>query len=371
MKEDNPPSSIRETFEAAVQVIRTIPSSSFQPSREMTLRFYGLYKQALEGPCKTLKPSFYEVENSAKWHAWKAEENLSQEAAMEEYVMELKKIVEMMSLTPEVSDFLDKVGNFYELIGDDGKSLPVKPKAEPLRPMISNGSANENSLPTNGSTNSAKPPNTLSLMKRPLPAVIDATVNAMLRPANDNLSDPDDDDVGSEAFQDARSNSESDGLQYQNNHSGRAGSSRDSVVGRDEKVRQQHQHQQEGVFQTLYPELEKLKIRMAKLEQRGDNHAERLLAVELLAGRLSKQQHTPAPLGNGVGGSTVSQTSVSRTYPRFWPENRIARLLHRYWVLLENRLRQHPSLTILAAILWPLFLRFLIVAFRRIVPGRR
>ena len=133
MKEDGP-SSVQERFDAAVRVIRTIPSSkcnnaqwltivikvtvcirctgSFQPSREMTLRFYGLFKQATEGPISAPKPGFYEVEKSAKWlvfgwnrfagsrltlsicdrHAWKVEEDLSKEVAMDQYVQELKKV---------------------------------------------------------------------------------------------------------------------------------------------------------------------------------------------------------------------------------------------------------------------------------------
>ncbi|CAB4009214.1 Acyl- -binding domain-containing 5, partial [Paramuricea clavata] len=54
-------------FDAAVHVIRSLPKSgSFQPSHGMMLKFYGYYKQAKEGPCNEVKPSFWDVVNKAK-----------------------------------------------------------------------------------------------------------------------------------------------------------------------------------------------------------------------------------------------------------------------------------------------------------------
>lgn len=86
---------------------------SFQPSREMLLRFYALYKQATEGPCQSPRPPFYDVTNRAKWYvelrknfclsffvsarldreAYAAVHDMAREAAMEEYVGELKKVL--------------------------------------------------------------------------------------------------------------------------------------------------------------------------------------------------------------------------------------------------------------------------------------
>ncbi|MCL4154103.1 UNVERIFIED_CONTAM: hypothetical protein GTU68_048740 [Idotea baltica] len=58
----------------------------------MMLKFYGLYKQATEGPCHEPKPSFYEVVKGYKWRAWNTLGNMSKSEAMGSYVNELKKV---------------------------------------------------------------------------------------------------------------------------------------------------------------------------------------------------------------------------------------------------------------------------------------
>ena len=58
----------------------------------MMQRFYGLYKQATEGPCNVKKPSFWQVIPLAKYEAWKSLGNMDKEEAMRLYVEELKKV---------------------------------------------------------------------------------------------------------------------------------------------------------------------------------------------------------------------------------------------------------------------------------------
>ena len=49
-------------FHAAVAVIQGLPpDGSFQPSNEMKLKFYGLYKQAREGVCNEPRPGFWDL----------------------------------------------------------------------------------------------------------------------------------------------------------------------------------------------------------------------------------------------------------------------------------------------------------------------
>lgn len=109
--------SREEKFRAAVNVIRSLPKrGSFQPSNELMLKFYSYYKQATEGPCTSAKPSFWDIVNKAKWEAWKSLGNMPKEEAMEHYVDELKKIVETMSYTESVADFMDILGPFYEFV---------------------------------------------------------------------------------------------------------------------------------------------------------------------------------------------------------------------------------------------------------------
>ncbi|XP_013185900.1 acyl-CoA-binding domain-containing protein 5 isoform X2 [Amyelois transitella] len=99
--------SLEEKFNAAVNVIRSLPKSgSYQPSNELMLRFYSYFKQATEGPCDKPKPGFWDVVNRAKWESWNKLGNMTREEAMQAYVDELHKIVETMSYNSDVASFL-------------------------------------------------------------------------------------------------------------------------------------------------------------------------------------------------------------------------------------------------------------------------
>ena len=56
------------------------------------LRFYGLYKQATQGPCTQSRPAFYQVVPRAKHDAWAALGDMDREEAMTQYVEEIKKV---------------------------------------------------------------------------------------------------------------------------------------------------------------------------------------------------------------------------------------------------------------------------------------
>lgn len=100
--------SIEERFNAAVNVIRGLPKNGpYQPSNDMLLTFYSLFKQATEGKCNSGRPALWNVVSRAKWDAWNRLGALPKEAAMQKYVDELKKIVETMSYTDNVANFLE------------------------------------------------------------------------------------------------------------------------------------------------------------------------------------------------------------------------------------------------------------------------
>ncbi|KAM7351919.1 uncharacterized protein ACRADG_004624 [Cochliomyia hominivorax] len=99
--------SVQERFQAAVNVIKGLPKNGpYQPSNTMMLKFYGLYKQATEGPCHQRKPAFWDVVNKAKWDAWNRNSHLNREEAMEKYVQCLQEIIETMSFTENVQNFV-------------------------------------------------------------------------------------------------------------------------------------------------------------------------------------------------------------------------------------------------------------------------
>ncbi|XP_043258402.1 acyl-CoA-binding domain-containing protein 5 [Colletes gigas] len=123
-----------EKFHAAVNVIRSLPKNGvYQPSNEIMLRFYAYYKQATEGPCQQPKPAFWEVVKKAKWDAWTRLGNMSKTEAMNNYVEELKKIIETMSYTDKVANFLGSLDTFYESVPAEDLELLVGPVLERIR----------------------------------------------------------------------------------------------------------------------------------------------------------------------------------------------------------------------------------------------
>ncbi|XP_043464741.1 acyl-CoA-binding domain-containing protein 5 [Leptopilina heterotoma] len=126
--------SVEEKFNAAVNVIKSLPKNgAYQPSNELMLRFYSYYKQATEGPCSNPKPAFWEVVKKAKWDAWTRLGNMSRTEAMNNYVDELKKIVETMSYTDNVANFLGSLDSFYESVPAEDLELLVGPVLERMR----------------------------------------------------------------------------------------------------------------------------------------------------------------------------------------------------------------------------------------------
>lgn len=86
--------SLEDKFQAAVKAIQRLPNDgessreikflnnsfvffivvgTFQPSNELKLTFYGLYKQATVGPCNEPRPSIFNYVNRAKWYFSKIE----------------------------------------------------------------------------------------------------------------------------------------------------------------------------------------------------------------------------------------------------------------------------------------------------------
>lgn len=84
-------SELKERFEEAVQYIQSA-EGDFQPSNELKLEFYGLYKQATEGDVHGKKPGMMDIVGRAKYNAWENMKGLSSEEAMARYVERLNKL---------------------------------------------------------------------------------------------------------------------------------------------------------------------------------------------------------------------------------------------------------------------------------------
>nr|AEE61380.1 unknown [Dendroctonus ponderosae] len=132
-----------EKFNAAVNVIRSLPKNgSYQPSNELMLRFYAYFKQATLGPCSDARPGFWDLVGRAKHDAWKRLGDMSRNDAMTKYVDELHAIVETMSYSDKVANFLEAPTNELDGINLDDLELVAgdvleKVRSQPNSPLAS------------------------------------------------------------------------------------------------------------------------------------------------------------------------------------------------------------------------------------------
>ncbi|XP_018532916.1 acyl-CoA-binding domain-containing protein 5A isoform X2 [Lates calcarifer] len=115
--------SLEAKFAAAVKVMRSLPEEGpFQPSDDMMLMFYSYYKQATSGPCNIPRPSgFWDTHGKAKWDAWSSLGNMTKEEAMKNYIEDIQLILETIPISDEVSDLVQKLGNFYTEVDGEGE----------------------------------------------------------------------------------------------------------------------------------------------------------------------------------------------------------------------------------------------------------
>lgn len=76
-------SDLNETFERAVEEVKTLPG---KPANETLLRLYSLYKQATMGDVSGEKPGFTDFVGRAKYDAWEKLKGESKEGTMQKYI---------------------------------------------------------------------------------------------------------------------------------------------------------------------------------------------------------------------------------------------------------------------------------------------
>lgn len=121
-KATKPDAELERRFKSAVDFIQNLPQDGPHQAagsckrilREETLtfsaneklEFYGLFKQATQGPNETKKPSMLNVVAKAKWDAWTKLGKMGKEEAMRKYI---KKVIEVSKKIPgKESDGLRK-----------------------------------------------------------------------------------------------------------------------------------------------------------------------------------------------------------------------------------------------------------------------
>lgn len=78
-------SDLKAKFEETVNYVQTA-EGDFQPSNELKLQMYALYKQATEGDVSGKKPGMMDFVGRAKYQAWEELQGTSSEDAMQQYI---------------------------------------------------------------------------------------------------------------------------------------------------------------------------------------------------------------------------------------------------------------------------------------------
>ncbi|XP_029102574.1 acyl-CoA-binding domain-containing protein 4 isoform X3 [Scleropages formosus] len=125
-----PEEECRRRFRAAVDVIQSLPKNgSYRPSYEVMLRFYGLYKQAVFGPCRSSRPGFWDPVGRYKWDAWSRLGEMSGEDAMTEYVEEMKKVAQEVIDSVPVNKKTASLFHYFEPLYLVIHDMPRPPEA--------------------------------------------------------------------------------------------------------------------------------------------------------------------------------------------------------------------------------------------------
>ncbi|MGB1951930.1 MAG: acyl-CoA-binding protein [Marinobacter sp.] len=84
-------SDLKTQFDEAVNYIQSA-EGDFQPSNEMKLEFYALYKQATAGDVSGKRPGMMDFVGRAKYDAWAELKGTSSDEAMQKYIDKLNSV---------------------------------------------------------------------------------------------------------------------------------------------------------------------------------------------------------------------------------------------------------------------------------------
>lgn len=82
--------ALEEDFRSAQERVKTLTT---RPSNEVLLELYSLYKQATEGDVQGKRPGLLDPKGRAKYDAWAGRKGLGREAAMQQYVALVERLL--------------------------------------------------------------------------------------------------------------------------------------------------------------------------------------------------------------------------------------------------------------------------------------
>jgi acyl-CoA-binding protein len=84
-------SDLKQQFEDTLNYVKTA-EGDFQPSNELKLRMYALFKQASDGDVSGKKPGMMDFVGRAKYQAWEELKGMSADEAMQEYITTIENL---------------------------------------------------------------------------------------------------------------------------------------------------------------------------------------------------------------------------------------------------------------------------------------
>lgn len=82
--------ALTDDFKAAQERVKSLTT---RPSNESLLELYSLFKQATEGDVQGKRPGMLDLKGRAKYDAWEGRKGLTRDAAMQQYVALVEKLV--------------------------------------------------------------------------------------------------------------------------------------------------------------------------------------------------------------------------------------------------------------------------------------
>ena len=82
---------LKERFDEVVAKIRALPAGGpAQPSNDLKLKLYGLFRQATDGDAEGERPGLFDFVGGLKYDAWASNRGVNADEAMRRYIAEVE-----------------------------------------------------------------------------------------------------------------------------------------------------------------------------------------------------------------------------------------------------------------------------------------
>ncbi|HEX8825452.1 MAG TPA: acyl-CoA-binding protein [Archangium sp.] len=82
--------ALEDDFRSAQERVKTLTT---RPSNDTLLELYSLFKQATDGDVQGKRPGMLDIKGRAKYDAWAGRKGVGREAAMQQYVALVERLL--------------------------------------------------------------------------------------------------------------------------------------------------------------------------------------------------------------------------------------------------------------------------------------